>query len=65
MDIFRIPVVRIGGGYLKAILLNGQETVWGRDEKELAGRLKRVPRASPMHRAGAGYLQGGSDGNGR
>jgi hypothetical protein len=36
----RIPVVKMGGGYLKAILLNGQETVFGRDEKELAGRLK-------------------------
>jgi hypothetical protein len=65
MDALRIPVLKIGGGYLEAILLNGQETVWGRDEKELAGRLKRVPRASPTHRAGAGYSQGGSDCNAR
>jgi len=43
MDLLRIPVVKIGGGYLKAILLNGQETIWGRDERELAGRLKRRP----------------------
>jgi hypothetical protein len=48
MDVLRIPVVKIGGGYLKAILLNGQETVWGRDERELAGRLKRRPEAVEM-----------------
>ncbi len=36
MDALRIPVLKIGGGYLKAILLNGQETVFGGDEKELA-----------------------------
>jgi hypothetical protein len=40
MDALRIPVLKLGGGYLKAILLNGQETVFGRDEKELVGRLK-------------------------
>ena len=40
MDVFRIPVLKIGGGYLKAILLNGQETVFGCDMKELLGRLK-------------------------
>ncbi len=40
MRALRIPVLKIGGGYLKAILLNGQETVLGRDEKELVGRLK-------------------------
>jgi hypothetical protein len=40
MDALRIPVVKIDGGYLKAILLNGQEIVFGRDEKELIGRLK-------------------------
>ncbi len=62
MDSLRISVVKIGG-YLKAILLNGQETVWGRDEKELADRVKRVPRASPTHRAGAGHSQRGSDCN--
>jgi hypothetical protein len=43
MDSFTIPVVKIGGGYLKAILLNGQETAWSRDERELAGRLKCRP----------------------
>jgi hypothetical protein len=41
MAALKVPVVKIGGGYLKAILLNGQETVWGRDEKDLAGRLRR------------------------
>jgi hypothetical protein len=40
MDAVRIPVVKIGGGYLKAILLNGQETVFGCDVKELVGRLR-------------------------
>jgi hypothetical protein len=40
MDALRIPVLKIGGGYLKAILLNGDESVFGRDEKELVGRLK-------------------------
>jgi hypothetical protein len=39
MHALRIPVLKIGGGYLKAILLNGQETVFGRDEKDV-GRLK-------------------------
>jgi len=41
MDLLRILVVKIGGGYLKAILPDGQETIFGRDEKERAGRLKR------------------------
>jgi hypothetical protein len=48
MSAFKILVVRMGGGYLKAILLDGQETVWGRDEQELAGRLKRRPDVSRM-----------------
>ncbi len=48
MDVLRIPVVRIGGGYLKAILLNGKETVCGRDLQKLAGRLKRLPDVSRM-----------------
>jgi hypothetical protein len=49
MDTFRIPVVKIGGGYPKAILPKGQETVWGRDEKELAGRLKGRTDVSHVH----------------
>jgi hypothetical protein len=40
MDALRIPVVKIGGGYLRALLLNGQETVFGCNERELIGRLK-------------------------
>jgi hypothetical protein len=36
----RILVVKIGGGYLKAILPGGQETIYGRDESELIGRLR-------------------------
>ena len=40
MRAFRILVVKMGGGYLKAILPDRQETVFGRDEHELAGRLK-------------------------
>ena len=50
MGALRIPVVKIGGGYLKAILRNGQECVFGRDEKELEGEAEasrgRVARAS-------------------
>ena len=48
MDVLRILGVKIGGGYLKAILLNGQEIVSGRDEKELAGRLKRRGISEPI-----------------
>ncbi len=49
MDGLRIPVVKIGGGYLKAILLNGEETVFGRDEKELVGRLKFRTALAGVH----------------
>ena len=38
----RILVVRMGGGYLKAILQGREETVFGRDEDHLAGRLKSI-----------------------
>jgi len=48
MGVLRIPVVKIGSGYLKAILLNGQETVWGRDEKELADGLKGRRISEPI-----------------
>lgn len=41
MNVPKISVIKIGCSCLKAILLNGQETIWGRDEKEPAGRLKR------------------------
>jgi len=40
MDVIRIPVLKLGNGYFKAILLNGQETVFAGDERELVGRLK-------------------------
>jgi hypothetical protein len=49
MDGLKIPVVETGGGYLKAILLNGQETIWGRAGKKLAGRLKRRPAVLGVH----------------
>jgi hypothetical protein len=42
MDIIRIRVVKMGGGYLKALLPDRQETVFGRDYRELDGRLKRL-----------------------
>jgi hypothetical protein len=45
----RIPVVKMGSGYLRAILLNGREAVYGRDLPELIGRLK--------FRIGAGSLR--------
>jgi hypothetical protein len=35
-----IPVVKMGGGYLRALLLNEQETVFGSNLRELIGRLK-------------------------
>jgi hypothetical protein len=41
-DASGIPVVNMGGGYLKAILLDGR-TVFGRDWWELVGRLKLLP----------------------
>jgi hypothetical protein len=40
----RIPVLQIGGGFLKAVLPGGQETVFGHDWRELVGRLKLLPR---------------------
>lgn len=51
--IFRVPVIKTGGGYLKAILNNGEETIFGRDEVELAARLRvrtHVLRANPVKR---------------
>jgi len=48
MGALRIPVVKIGG-YLKAILRNGQECVFGRDEKELEGKLKRRADGLRVH----------------
>ena len=40
MRVHGIQVVKMGGGYLKAILPVRRETIFGRDEGELAGRLK-------------------------
>ena len=37
-----ILIVKIGGGYLKAILPGGGSTVFGRDHAELVGRLKQI-----------------------
>jgi hypothetical protein len=36
----KILVVKMGGGYLRAILLHGAETVFGCDIRQLLGRLK-------------------------
>lgn len=41
MSGFRILVVK-RGGYLKAILPDTQDTIFGRDEGELIGRLNRA-----------------------
>jgi len=38
----------MGGSYLKAILLERQETIFGRDEKELAGRMKFRRISEPL-----------------
>jgi hypothetical protein len=48
MGSLKILVLRMGGGYWRAILLNGQETVFGRDLEELIGRLKHRPSALPV-----------------
>ena len=41
--------MKICGGYLKAILLNGQEAIFGRDAKELVGRLKFRTALAGIH----------------
>jgi hypothetical protein len=48
--VFRVPVIK-RGGFLEAILNNGEEKVFGRDEVELASRLRvrtHVLRAHPV-----------------
>jgi hypothetical protein len=42
MSALRILVVKMGGGYLKALLPDRYETVFGRDVWEIAGRLKLI-----------------------
>jgi hypothetical protein len=44
----RIRIVRMGGGYLKAILLDRQESVFGRDEREIFGKLKLIGIREPV-----------------
>ncbi|MGA2299884.1 MAG: hypothetical protein ABSG77_04215 [Candidatus Acidiferrum sp.] len=48
MPACRIAIVKMGGGYLKAILPRRHETVFGRDERELAGRLKLLGIRDPL-----------------
>ena len=48
MPELRIGIVRMGGGYLKAILLDRQETVFGRDEREAFGKLKLIGIREPI-----------------
>jgi hypothetical protein len=43
----KILVVKMGGGYLKAILPSRDETVFGRDYGELIGRLKLIGIREP------------------
>jgi hypothetical protein len=43
-----ILIVRRPAGYLRAILRNGRETVWGRDLKELRGRLALMGIRDPL-----------------
>lgn len=38
----QLLVVKMGGGYIKAILHEGASTVFSRDHAELLGRLKRI-----------------------
>lgn len=45
----------MGGGFIKAVLNNGAETVFGRDEREIAERLKvrlHTLRSSPTRKGG-------------
>jgi len=43
-----ILVVKMGAGYLRAILPRRRETVWGRDERELRGRLALMGIRDPL-----------------
>jgi hypothetical protein len=38
----------MGGGYLKAILPDRDETVFGRDEREIFGKLKLIGIREPI-----------------
>jgi hypothetical protein len=40
MSELRIVIVKTGGGYLKAIVPDRQETSYGRDEREIVDRPK-------------------------
>jgi hypothetical protein len=42
MDSRKNLVMKMGGGYLKALLPHRDETVFGRDVQELSGRLKLI-----------------------
>lgn len=44
----RILVVRMGGGYWRAILRDGEEVVFGADLHELIGRLKTRASVIPV-----------------
>jgi hypothetical protein len=44
----RIVIVKMGRGYLKAILPDRQETVYGRDEHEILGKLKQIGSREPV-----------------
>jgi hypothetical protein len=45
----RILVLKMGGGFFKAILDNGRQTVFGRDIGELIGRLRTQAQLLPVH----------------
>jgi hypothetical protein len=47
-DSLRIVIVKMGGGYLKAILADRQESVFGRDEREIVGKLKLIGIREPI-----------------
>jgi hypothetical protein len=48
MPELRIRIVSMGGGYLKAILPDRHETVFGRDEREILGKLKLIGIREPI-----------------
>jgi hypothetical protein len=47
MDPRKKLVMKMGGGYLKALLPHRHETVLGRDVQELSGRLKLIGFRDP------------------
>lgn len=48
MPLLKIVVVKMGGGWLKAILPHREESVFGCDEYQLSSRLKQIGIREPI-----------------